>query len=459
MEAYLESIEADFRLSNDKLRELTEIFETELEKGLEKDDGMFRALPTFVYSLPKGTEIGKFLTVDLGGTNLRIGLVELLGSGDYSIQKDSFRLSDELKACGNGKEIFNFIADKIKSFLARPEIVAELPLQLGFTFSFPVEQESLEHGRILAWSKEIVAENVIGEDAVALLQEALHARQLDIKVAALINDTVGTLLAQIYRDQKSRMSVILGTGSNAAYVEKCSRISKLKGRFPKNCTETIINTEWGSFGDSADGESSSILPCTRFDCNLDHESTNPGVHKFEKMISGMYLGEIFRLILCEAAQKGIVVFSENATKYSIKTKDMSIFHEAFLNEDWILCDSVASTKFSLSFEANLSQKMFKFLSSLCELISFRSCRLCAVGITAIHRHLLRRGHLNDSQQFSVALDGALYQKYPNYSTILQDLVCEMDADMDVCRVILVMAEDLSSVGAAAAIAASQNNNF
>ena len=64
--------------------------------------------------------------------------------------------------------------------------------------------------------------------------------------------------------------------------------------------------------------------------------------------------------------------------------------------------------------------------------------------------------------FSVALDGALYQKYPNYSKVLQNLVCEMEKGHgseaeDVCRVVLVMAEDLSSIGAAAAIAAQVKN--
>ena len=58
MEAYLKSIESEFSPSKTKLKELTEIFQKELELGLSKNDGMLKALPTFVYNLPDGTEIG-----------------------------------------------------------------------------------------------------------------------------------------------------------------------------------------------------------------------------------------------------------------------------------------------------------------------------------------------------------------------------------------------------------------
>lgn len=452
MEAYLESIEAEFSLSKPKLKELTEIFQRELEIGLTNCDGMLRALLTFVFDLPKGSEIGKFLTVDLGGTNLRIGLVDLLGSGQFTIKKDSAIIPDELKS-GSGKAIFEFIARNIEIFLQHPEIEAEMPLKLGFTFSFPIQQESLKHGRILGWSKEIEGRDVIGMDAVALLQEALHARDLDIQVEALVNDTVGTLLAQIYRDDRTKMSVILGTGSNAAYVEQCSQIPKLED---KNHGLTVINIEWGSFGD---GDGIEFLPSTRFDRLLDLESKNRGKQRYEKMISGMYLGEIFRLILVEAVEKGILkeTFAIIHKPYGIKTKDMSKFHSEFINGNIETCKEVIKFKFGIEIQ---SDSDIQKISKLCEIISLRSCYLCAVGITAVHRHLLQsHAHLeSQSSLFSVALDGALYQKYPNYSTILQDLVCEMDKDGNnnaSCRVVLVMAEDLSSIGAAAAIAAQK----
>ena len=461
MEAYLKSVESEFSLPKKKLKELIEIFQIELENGLKRTDGMLRALPTFVFNLPKGSELGKYLTVDLGGTNLRIGLVELLGSGQFKIKKDSAVIPDNLK-CGSGKAIFDFIAQNIEIFLEHPEIEAELPLKLGFTFSFPVEQESLAHGTILGWSKEIEGKDVIGMDAVGLLQEALHSRGLDIAVEALVNDTVGTLLAQIYRDDRTRMSVILGTGSNAAYVENCSHIPKLKDKINETHYQTVINIEWGSFGDGP--SDTTILPITRFDHVLNLESKNKNLQRYEKMISGMYLGEIFRLILIEAVEKGYlkrVTDTRGIQPYGIKTKDMSRFHGEFINGNIELCKLIIKEKFGIDIQSDLEVEM---LSKLCEIISLRSCYLCAVGITAVHRHLLSQSPPQTPKErslFSVALDGALYQRYPNYSKMLQEMVCEMDMDgsgEDTCRVVLVMAEDLSSIGAAAAIAAQKKLN-
>ena len=454
MENYLDTIKSEFTLSKLKLQELTEEFQKQLEIGLKCTDGMLKALPTFVYDLPKGNEIGKFLTVDLGGTNLRIGLVELLGNGKFSIKKDSSIVPNDLK-CGSGRAIFDFIAGNIEKFLEHPEIEAELPLKLGFTFSFPIEQNSLSHGKILGWSKEIDAKDVIGSDAVSLLQAALHSRGLDIAVEALVNDTVGTLLAQIYRDDRTKMSVILGTGSNAAYVEKSDQVIKTK----INSDSTVINIEWGSFGD---GTGANILPITRFDFQLDNESKNRGLQKYEKMISGMYLGEIFRLIISELVELGILAWNDEinpttatttTTPYSIKTKHMSQFHEAFISNNKTLCNNLIKHKFGLN---PLCDSDLKTLSKIAEMISLRSCYLCAIGIVAVHRHLLKNALLRSDEMFSVALDGALYQRYPNYSKILQNLVCELDGvGVEVCRVVLVMAEDLSSVGAAAAIAAAK----
>lgn len=450
MEAYLNNVRADLSLEDEDLKEMTAKFKEELELGLEKHNQTLRALPTFVYRLPKGTEKGKYLTVDLGGTNLRVGLIELLGSGKFAIEKASFIIPETLKT-GSGEKIFEFIAENVKEFLARPEVQAELPLKLGFTFSFPIEQESLSHGRIIGWSKEIECPDVIGKDAVELLQKALHRLGLDIAVEALVNDTVGTLLAQIYRDSRTKMSVILGTGSNAAYVESCANIRKLA----IEADHTVINIEWGSFGE----DSPSNLPTRWFDRLLDSESRNSGHQKFEKMISGMYLGEIFRLILAEGVKRKVLTRCEDSKSTSkldlihgIGTEEMSEFHQAYIEKDYIKCSEIGE---GFGIECENGDGLLQFIAELCELISLRSCKLCAVGITAIYRHV--HNFDDEEEVFLVAVDGSLYQKYPNYAKILQDMVCSINSgpEANSCKIELVMAEDLSSVGAAAAIAAQK----
>jgi hexokinase len=49
-----------------------------------------------------------------------------------------------------------------------------------------------------------------------------------------INDTVGTLIAGRYNDEDVVVGVILGTGSNAAYVEEATAIPKFEGELPRS---------------------------------------------------------------------------------------------------------------------------------------------------------------------------------------------------------------------------------
>ena len=48
-----------------------------------------------------------------------------------------------------------------------------------------------------------------------------------------------------------------------------------------------------------------------YDDIVDRNSVNPGKQRFEKMIAGMYLGEIVRLVLLDLCKQGIV-FGEEA---------------------------------------------------------------------------------------------------------------------------------------------------
>lgn len=49
-----------------------------------------------------------------------------------------------------------------------------------------------------------------------------------------VNDTVGTLAGGRYHDKDVAVAVILGTGTNAAYVENAHAIPKWNGLLPKS---------------------------------------------------------------------------------------------------------------------------------------------------------------------------------------------------------------------------------
>ena len=92
-----------------------------------------------------------------------------------------------------------------------------------------------------------------------------------MNVLALVNDTVGTLMASACHDQNTRIGVILGTGSNACYVENLDNVKTWTGdkNDPK---QVIINMEWGAFGDNG---CLNFLR-TEYDIEVDKMSLNTG---------------------------------------------------------------------------------------------------------------------------------------------------------------------------------------
>lgn len=103
-----------------------------------------------------------------------------------------------------------------------------------------------------------------------------------------------------------KIGCIFGTGCNAAYMEDCGSIPKIADLNLPADLPMAINCEWGAF----DNEHK-VLPRTAYDVTIDKESPRPGQQAFEKMIAGLYLGEIFRLILVDLHDNKAIHIFEN----------------------------------------------------------------------------------------------------------------------------------------------------
>ena len=112
-----------------------------------------------------------------------------------------------------------------------------------------------------------------------------------MQIRALLNDTVGTLACGRYSSPDVTMGIILGTGTNCCYIEKVANIKKLKeSANVSNQDSMVINMEWGSY-------ISELLPMTADDYASDANGTNPGKCFFEKLISGMFMGESVSILI------------------------------------------------------------------------------------------------------------------------------------------------------------------
>ncbi|KAL2811439.1 putative glucokinase [Aspergillus granulosus] len=305
--AKAEQIAREFDISPDHVRRVTEHFVGQLKDGLANARPW--QLPTYVRSIPTGTEKGEFLAVDLGGSNCRICLVNLKGDSTFDVTQSKHIVPLSVMVCSSYRPLFDFIAQKLKEFLEKRQGLAGQPYySLGFTFSFTCEQTSLASGRLIHWDKGWNIPDALGRDPCSMLQDAIDKQGLPVRVTVLANDSVGALLTRSYVSgptTSTLAAMIFGTGTNAAYVEKLANVRRLA---PTASSDEIMvmNTEWGCFDDKLE-----VLPRAAFDDELDAASTDPGSQMLEKRVSGLYLGELLRLTIIQLHRLGAFTMEIN----------------------------------------------------------------------------------------------------------------------------------------------------
>jgi len=414
------------------------------------------------------------LALDLGGTNFRVIMAELTaGTRSVRIKTAKFQVSKDLMT-GPGEDLFDFMAVKLELFMLDNDLLTDEESEdedifnLGFTFSFPTRQTSLKRAELANWTKGYKCPGVEGVDVGMLLTEAIKKRpriKEKIQVAAILNDTTGCLMACAYKHPECSIGVIVGTGTNAAYVEQLDNVGTYQGPKPKNSSCVVINTEWGAFGNTG----SLDIFRTPYDLQLDRESLNPGKQVYEKLISGMYLGELTRLIIVDAIKKDILGLPLDVFRKSrvFDTKHISAIEDdprgggggknqnenVYENMDKALLE-VGMTKSQLICLSEFDRKALRhstycFTWYLCECVTDRAAKLAGAGVAALANKINR-------PKLTVGMDGSVYKFHPNFGQKMKATARKL-----VCNCIdfkMVLSEDGSGRGAALAVAA-QTSKF
>ncbi|XP_055743365.1 hexokinase-2-like [Salvelinus fontinalis] len=426
------------RLSQEQLLDVKRRMGEEMNRGLAKeshDQATVKMLPTFVRSMPDGTESGEFLALDLGGTNFRVLLVRVRCGKRRSVEMHNKIYSIPQEAMqGTGEELFDHIVHCIADFLEYMGMKgASLPL--GFTFSFPCHQSKLDQGILLKWTKGFKATGCEGEDVVTLLKDAIYRREeFDLDVVAVVNDTVGTMMTCGYEDPLCEVGLIVGTGTNVCYMEEMQNMELVDGSEGKMC----VNMEWGAFGDHGELDNFS----TDFDKAVDEHSANPGKQTYEKMISGMYLGEIVRNVLLEFTTKGLLFRG----KLSERLKTRGIFETKFLSQiesDRVALRQVRSILQHLGLTSSTCDDSI-LVKEVCSVVARRAAQLCGAGLAAVVDKIRQNRNLPELK-ITVGVDGTLYKLHPHFSNFMHETVRDLAPQ---CKVTFIQSEDGSGKGAA-----------
>ncbi|CAD5113153.1 DgyrCDS2344 [Dimorphilus gyrociliatus] len=424
-----------------------------MSRGLRKEthsNSSVKMYPTFVRQLPTRKENGTFLALDLGGTNFRVlGLTLKSADNTSEVKKPvsaekQYELSAEMKT-GEGEALFEYLSACLYDFVRSKDFVniIDEPSKnrlrpLGFTFSFPCKQLSLGEACLTQWTKGFKCENVEGRDVGQLLNKYITRKSENIECCAVLNDTVGC------------------TGTNACYLEKINNIETLP-ESERNLEPSvmIVNTEWGAYGSNRNEVCIRGIR-TDIDKIVDTKSFNPNRQMlFEKMISGLYLGELVRYYLIEGIDKKIFFPSHDTTltrtklskPYSFLTKHIS---KVEAGHDPKYANQVDDTlKRIIGLQGEITNDDRLTLRYLCHLASKRAAYLAGTALSV----LLKRVSNGGDEIITIGIDGTLHYKHPAFDYYMRQQIRRMYGN----KFELQRSEDGSGLGAAIVAATSYLN--
>lgn len=403
-EIYLavDNIEKEFTYNHEQLLSMRKLFQHEIEKSNRNELSSLKN-DRFYLPPPSGSEKGLVASLDLGGTDVRAFLIELNGNGSFRWIKranNSLRTKDKdhdyVSEQSSTEKLFDFQAQTLATLTEDYPIVG---LPMGYVFSYPVQQDGLDKAVLIRWVKEINTPGVEGEDVVGLLKQALIRNSLAEQIIprVIMNDTIGTFMASAYIYADTRIGSVIGTGYNSAYAE-----ANWKGTGERQ----IVNLECGNFDK---------IVVNRYDECLDAQSSYPGQQKLEKMVSGYYLGELFRLALVD-----LMTIDKVHTKdhngvlfepYSIDTRELSIII-ADQSQDLTEIKQWGLVRLEMNLEFNERRA----IKRLAETIARRSACLIAMTYAAILNYIDPKG----KGKHVIAINGSLYKKMPGYKEWLRE---------------------------------------
>jgi len=205
--------------------------------------------------------------------------------------------------------------------------------------------------------------------------------------------------------------------------------------------QVVINTEWGAFGDNG------IIDFIRtsVDKDIDNMSLNAGRQTFEKMISGMYMGEIARRVIVQCVEAGYLfngrLSEELLTPDRFYTKYVSEIENDVEGEDFLNTMRILD---ELGIE-ELTLEDCSYVRDICKAVSERSAYLASAGIAALLNRI-------DRAEVTVAVDGSLYRFHPHFHNLMMKMTKELVSNDK--KVEMMLSEDGSGKGAALVAAVS-----
>ncbi len=271
----------EFKLKTVQLKEIAHNLEDKIENGLKNDNTEVKSIPTYIHPLSCGAE-GQAVVLDWGGTNYRAAVINFAG-GVANISPKKAGSIDLSANTTKGFSQEDLIARQ-SEFVNEIELPAKAPI--GYCFSYPADCMPNGDAELIRWTKGIDIKEMIGNPVgKPLLDQLNKAGKTEFTRIKVINDTVASLFAGLTNPNfDAYIGLIVGTGTNMAAFINADRIPKIDASLNWQGL-TPVNLESGNFNPPH---------LTKYDDLVDEKSANKGSQRFEKAVSGMYIGQILR---------------------------------------------------------------------------------------------------------------------------------------------------------------------
>jgi len=406
--------------SNLDIKVLVDSFLKEMEDGLAEHDSTLLMLPTYIEAEGDVVPNQPVVAIDAGGTNLRIAKVYFNDNLQLVTENIQYDKMPAIETELSKDEFFATMAGYMEDF-------KDVSDKIGFCFSYAAEILPNKDGKLVEWSKEVKAPEVIGE---IIGEQLLKAMGTPEKHIVLMNDTVSTLLAgkaaKAGKSYDTFIGFILGTGTNAAYIEANKNITKTEG-LDLNGSQ-IINIESGNFG----GVTSSDI-----DIAFDNSTKNPGRYSFEKMFAGGYFGGLCSTALKMADKEGLFSDSAKISKLNESVTEMANKFVSGIELDKNLLNAALPTQEDKDTAKGI-------INGLIE----RAAKLVAANLAAV---ILKTGKAKTAEKpVLMTIEGTTFYKLHNFQKMFEEYLQGFLSGENQRYYEIVEVENSSLIGAAIA---------
>lgn len=274
---------SEFRLTSSQLVDAALELCSRLQDGLSADGREIACYPTFL-GVGGADLAGEALVLDLGGTNLRSARIRVT-AGQPALAAGPFESQLPIRR-GEPLPTDVYLEMQTRALHAAWSSVSNA-LPLGYCFSYPAEAQLDGDAVLTRWTKGVDIPNVVGKAVGGLLRGHAANSGLTLPRVVVLNDTVAALYASLaLGPADGYIGLIVGTGTNMASFFDSGAIAKLPEGIAQHFPSLPVNLESGNFNPPH---------MNRCDHLLDQQSENPGFQRFEKAVSGAYLGRLFAL--------------------------------------------------------------------------------------------------------------------------------------------------------------------